>query len=174
MKINGEFKLTPVGARRLETLAAFLHALPRKAFDIGSWLEKPYSNDKSREIYATLFNTNNSIKTSLDPAVVHSCGASACAFGWAATIPKFRRAGLTMSTGRFSSVPTFRGFHGFDAAAKFFHLSDDWSREENSMAHSLFSPDSYGGQSVTPKVVALRIRKLLKDPAKYNAALSGG
>lgn len=166
-----EFKLNQVGARRLETLAAFLHALPRKAFDIGSWLEAPDSNDNSREIFATLFNKNSSIKTSLDPAVVHSCGASACALGWAATIPEFRRAGLTMSFGRFSSVPAFGDLYAFDAASKFFHLSDDWSREKDSMAYSLFGPDSYGEQNVTPKIVAQRIRKLLKDPAKYNAAL---
>lgn len=69
-------------------------------------------------------------------------------------------------------MPKFMGLNGFGAAAKFFHLSEDWVREEESLAYSLFNPESYSEENVTPKVVARRIRKLLKNPAKYKAALS--
>lgn len=87
-------KLEPKAKRRLTTLIKFMRSLPASAnkhFKMDSWAAGIY--DKSGPLTAE---------------TLKECGTSACAAGWAATIPSFRRAGysLNASTGRFSKSPS--------------------------------------------------------------------
>jgi hypothetical protein len=59
--------------RRLLKLADFLQKLPRKRFNYASWVGEDWQGKENL-----------------------SCGTTACAFGWAATIPSLRKAGLRM------------------------------------------------------------------------------
>ena len=64
-------------ARRLLLLADHLDTLPKKRFYYGSWVGDDWKG-----------------KADL------SCGTTACALGWATTIPSFRRLGLRMTSRR--------------------------------------------------------------------------
>lgn len=64
---------TSVSRARLLKLADFLEKLPRKRFDYGRWVGVDWDG-----------------KPDL------SCGTTACALGWATTIPSFRRLGLRL------------------------------------------------------------------------------
>jgi len=96
---------------------------------------------------------------------VHDCGAAACAFGHACTIPSFNRAGLRYDKPR--DQPVFNRREGFDAAANFFDI-------DTGEAHFLFDADRYEAQyelyangskdvvPITPKMVAKRIEDLIE------------
>jgi hypothetical protein len=81
------------------------------------------------------------------PLVLHGkrdllkCGSSACAMGWAATIPSFRRAGWTS---------------GWENEQAFFDIN-------NPSAHYLFYCSASSAN--TPKQWAERCRKFLRDNA---------
>lgn len=59
--------------RRLLKLADFLSTLPRRRFDFRTWVGESWKGKKDL-----------------------SCGTTACALGWATTIPSLRRAGLRL------------------------------------------------------------------------------
>jgi hypothetical protein len=70
--------------KRLLKLADFLDKLPRKKFDFTTWVNKFTWGGK-----ADL-----------------SCGTTACAMGWATTIPAFRKLGLRLTeTGQVCLMP---------------------------------------------------------------------
>lgn len=74
--------------KRIKKLIAFMEALPRAAnkhFDMGAFL----FHDGDHEHEAP--------KKPAD--LLHSCGTSACALGWAATMPYFQKLGLKFSKG---------------------------------------------------------------------------
>jgi hypothetical protein len=58
------------------------------------------------------------------PKEVVDCGSAACAAGYAATIPQFRREGFKLERG----LPTFGRYTGFAACERFFGLN---SRQAN-------------------------------------------
>lgn len=158
------FKLDATGARRLEKLAVFLDALPTTSFNIGHWIRPRGGNNNAD--HSDLYR-NGVLLAKLKPEQLHACGTTACAFGWAAMIPSFRRAGLVLDG--TTEVPSFEGVYGFHAASKFFHL-DQGGRDV--IAEGLFSGAAYDTmyfKNVTPKMVAGKIRKVLKDPAKFYA-----
>ena len=62
--------------RRLLTLAALLKKLPPRRFTMRKWVGWDWSGDPTL-----------------------SCGTSACALGWATTIPSLRRLGLRLDLG---------------------------------------------------------------------------
>lgn len=140
-------EITAVGKRRLLKLADFLEQLPRKALKMETWVAS---------------------RTGEPPSVSEpKCGTTACALGWAAVIPGFRRAGLRLAGmgvslhhGGHEYVPMYEGYSGFSAGAKFFGMSLGASDH-------LFGADSYPGDpsKTTPKAVAKRIRKLVADAA---------
>lgn len=68
--------------RRLLKLADFLDKLPRKRFDYSHWAGKDWGG-----------------KSDL------SCGTTACALGWATTIPSLRKAGLRLAVNIIFGVP---------------------------------------------------------------------
>lgn len=104
-------------ARRLMILAEFLYALPPGRFDLRSWAgsdDHPYMGRKDL-----------------------SCGTTACALGWATTLPFVRRLGITLErrcsrgvicSGDLVDVPNVAGLLAFRLT-----LQETWA---------LFSPSN--------------------------------
>lgn len=90
---------------------------------------------------------------------VSSCGAAACAVGWAARDAEFQRQGLTLDVWEHDSHPTFARYESWDAVRRFFDLS---SRE----SMHLFSLAAYDtDEQPHPSHVIARIRELIGEPA---------
>ncbi len=117
---------------------------------------------------AAHFNLNNWLTGELKDLVSKKkdCGTTACAVGWACTIPQFRKAGLRIYNNPLYSDywPDSKGTLGFAGVCKFFGLSND-------EAMSLFHPQGYSWVKVTPTDVADKIRLLLKEKAKTQSSL---
>jgi hypothetical protein len=101
--------LSKLAVRRLTKLADFLAALPKdakKKFWMGRWFDH---NEEHEHKFGEF----------IKPGDLKHCGTTACALGWAATIPSLYRAGL-----RIKHYPA--GFRGTDApvktAAEFFNI----------------------------------------------------
>ena len=94
-------------------------------------------------------------------ATAKDCGTSACAVGLACLMPEFQKQGLG-TTGVTPVVSTLDGkeiANGWGAVHLFFGV-------DTRNAHYLFDPDYYttdeaGAQSITPKMVAARIREVV-------------
>ena len=76
-----------------------------------------------------------------------SCGTSACAMGWATTIPEFKEMGLRLeqTTRNGQGFIAFGEFKHFEAAAKFM----DITLKE---AEYLFNPDQYPDDEDTSRL----------------------
>ncbi len=129
---------TSVGNTRLLKIAALLRTLPRKRFNYGEWVGEDWRG-----------------------APDLSCGTTACALGWATTIPSLRKAGLYLDQ---YGDPRLKGTRAanytppaFDAAMKLFGISlDD--------AEFLFEPqDTPSGdeEDASPKYVASKIERFV-------------
>lgn len=131
-----------MNTKRLLTLAKFLEEkVPRKAFDYAVWFGAKVLDSKGRL---------------RSPA---ECGTTACAMGWACMIPAFKRAGLTVRLALAYGIEriTFKGQAGaFDAAEALFDLTE-------AEAVYLFSPSTDCDGEATPKQVAKKIRKFVRD-----------
>lgn len=111
-------------AGRLRKLADFLDELEPDKFDLGTWSD---SDDRFADA---------------------ACFTTACAGGWATTIPEFREAGFRLYCGS----PCFGVGLGLSACERFFGLTFD-------QAHSIFLSDGYeNGERTLPAVVARRLR----------------
>jgi hypothetical protein len=130
---------------RLLKLADFLDKLPPERFDIYDWVGSDFRGD-----------------------VDLSCGTTACAIGWATTIPEFRQLGLSLNiqancySHRIIATPVLDlgggiTLHGFDAAGHLF----DITRED---AYYLFDTGQVDSlpRDATPADVANRIREFVK------------
>lgn len=91
------------------------------------------------------------------PNTLPACNTTACAGGWACSIPSFQKEGLTMQ----ADGPTYRGWAGHGALQKFFGLT---------LEQETFLFDSYQVKNgytqllrLTPKQWATRCRKFLKS-----------
>lgn len=123
-----------IGMRRLLVLARFLRRLPRRRFDYGTWTGDDWKGSQTLR-----------------------CGTTACALGWAATMPIFRRAGLHINNWgdpQLGHGNPFRHATGTSAAEKLFHLHDF-------EADHLFLPGE-GELKATPKQVAQKIEAFVK------------
>lgn len=119
-----------VGNRRLLKLAAFLWKLPRKRFDYSVFVGGDWQGAQDL-----------------------SCGTTACALGWACTMPAFRRLGLRL--GDF--YPSLRSdpiLNPYEVAAELFGL-DPYEAEE------LFAPQTDREILATPKYVARKIERFV-------------
>jgi hypothetical protein len=127
-----------VNKKRLRILAKFLRNVDRKHFHLKSWCEIDGGTLQ-----------DGAIKTV-------GCGTTACAVGWAASIPSFRRDGFHLVRNIFGgATPYFKGQGSHFAPIDFFGLS-------LSESHSLFMPDSYPTRDhKNPLAVAKRIERLL-------------
>lgn len=97
---------------RLLLLANVLEALdgyisPR--FHMGHWTGGPAGTESLTAIDAAT-----------TPKKLTECATSACAAGYAATIPAFRKEGFVLDDGR----PFYKGAIGFEACGAFFGLND--------------------------------------------------
>lgn len=133
------------GNRRLLKLAAKLEKLPRKRFDYASIVGYGWKGAQNL-----------------------SCGTTACAIGWAATMPEFRRLGLRLERDKWSTAAYVaeNDVREFGGLVCFSLTQNDW--------RYLFQP-SYDGTNymdgstcyndlpatVTPKQVAKHIRKFV-------------
>lgn len=162
-----------VSQRRLTKLAERLETLPRKAFNIDGWAgnRNPHSYSRHDIPREALNAFGNNLKEDLDPEKAISCGTTACACGWATTIPSFRRRGFRMHIDKSdgTGIVEFEGEYGFAAAEKFFDLPN------YELTAHFFSPDSYSKEyttndnAVSPKTVARRLRSYVKNPTRYLA-----
>lgn len=126
---------------RLTILATFLATIPPERFDLGTWA----GNDKIH------WGGEKDL----------SCGTTACAMGWAATIPEFQALGLHLeipahgfAQNGFAQI-RFGNEIAFAAAAEFMDLTP---RETD----YLFDPDYYD-DGATPAEVIARINQFLLD-----------
>lgn len=98
------------------------------------------------------------------------CGFAACAVGWACTDPWFKEFGLVPGAGPHAMVPSYREYEGFFAVAKAFDISPqaaDWL-----FSHYAYLSEDDDALSVTPEMVASRIRQFVDDggmPASVEA-----
>lgn len=120
--------------KRLLKLADFLEALPRKRFVYNYWVGPDWRGDKE-----------------------FSCGTTACALGWATTMPAFRRLGLRMGMDAYPYLTTDTRLGASSVIEKVF----------GSGAEPLFYPGMWDSvlnadsplHTATPKQVAKFIRK---------------
>ena len=150
MKINKQMRND-----RLTTLANFLKTVPKQRFDFTRWVGKSYQG-----------------KADL------SCGTTACAVGWATTIPTFRQLGLFLQ--RSSLAGNYRPcyynaedygneLNGDCAVQHFFKLNED---EIVFLFYPHFTkpasnPRSCLSEKATPKQVAKRIECFIKHDGVY-------
>lgn len=132
--------------RRLEALCRKLDTIPRKRFNYSHWVDVDWEG-----------------KPDL------SCGTSACALGWATTVPCLRQAGLRLVKDNAGSYVSLRGSRlnqdddpSISAAKHVFDITYD-------EAYYLFIPkdDFIGGAAkpgaeATAKQVARHIRKFIE------------
>lgn len=140
--------------RRLLKLADFLQELPRKRFDYGHWVGDNWGG-----------------------AADLSCGTTACAWGWATTIPLFRKLGLRLKYRTKNSIAAYVGM--IEVPKKFDTPSAAASRILD-LAYNeylkLFVPghDKTLSYHATPKQVAKHIRNFVasKYPKKPKRVLT--
>jgi hypothetical protein len=127
---------------RLLKLADFLDTIPKQkqVFDLNDWASK-----------------TEAVKSISSVEKMKECGATACAFGWACSIPSFRKAGLKLVKDDYNQIyPIYKEREGFGAAQEFFGITYN-------EADTLFYPYTYEKQDrKSPKAVVKRIRQLVK------------
>lgn len=138
---------------RLHTLAAFLRKVKPQHFDLDHWCDLDGGKLK-----------NGALKE-------RGCGTTACALGWAPSIPEFRARGLQLKnlaargdTPDIDVIFKARGktYSGEDAAAMFFGLT-------KTQSEYLFMPDYYPREALgDPEYVADRIDALAKGYVDYD------
>ncbi len=140
-------------ADRLLKLAEVLDNVPVEKFDFGSWGK---------------FNSKGNFDL--------SCGSTACAIGWASTIPEFQELGLKICYANNSGVrvpayfrtalwrPLFQGRVDFDAVAELFDISpgDAWILFAPA-SDNYESEDGFLSEDATPQQVAAHIRAYVNN-----------
>ena len=134
--------------QRLQTLAAFLRTVPQEHFDLHSW--------RSSEGYEY---------ASDDDLTTLQCGTTACAVGWACSLPEFQAQGLAWGTDSLSytGYPVYKfseggDAEGWEAVEEFFDIS-------YSTAEHLFASDEYE-DNATAVQVADRIEEVIAQRSK--------
>jgi hypothetical protein len=136
---------------RLQTLASFLRGVPKEHFNLETWR---YDNAEN-----SVCVNDEQLTSSL------SCGTTACAVGWACSIPEFQEQGLAYrgNTPSYLSVatpnggpPVFNFYESWEAVMEFFGI-------DYYMAEHLFLGESYEScEAATADEVADRIEALIK------------
>lgn len=132
-----------VSDARLLKLAAFLKNLPRKRFDYTSWVGEGFKG-----------------------APDLSCGTTACALGWAATMPEFKRLGLYIKVEKGFDSDGLPEVYGYPALKRERCIEGDAGQVifglDSHEAYFLFHPMS-GESNATPKYVARKIEAFVKQ-----------
>lgn len=90
-----EHALSMLARKRLATLINYMRTLPASAdrhFDMSTWFNRNLNSLKRGAPQMIKIPEDGLVKD----AVLNICGTSACALGWATTIPAFSRAGLKL------------------------------------------------------------------------------
>lgn len=137
-----EPKLSALAKRRLKKLVEYMEALPKCAeehFEWNSWFEqdlregltnpwfKRYASkigpcDEPTEVLPQLVVEG----TVTEKDLMQGCGTTACALGWAAVIPSFKRAGLSLSGDSHEVYWNGRRIsHDWGDIAEFFDIDAD-------------------------------------------------
>jgi hypothetical protein len=128
--------LSKLAVRRLTKLADYMAKLPpqaRKHFRMSSWFDHSGADKHPIGRFITAKDLSY-------------CGTTACALGWAATVPSFRKAGLKVEVAHTFSA------HNESIARRFFGL------DRNQVG------EIFGALSKrTPKEWAKHCRKFLRD-----------
>jgi hypothetical protein len=146
-------------AHRLRLLIEKLESLPRKAFDFSMWASGKLQSEPQ-------------------------CGTTACAGGWATTIPVFRRAGLFLvNTSPHSDIQyanydvlyspegkpdrerPFMYHEGHEAMAEVLGLTEDEA--------CVFIPHGWDYGHVTRSSIVRRLKRLLRDKIHEAERLRG-
>lgn len=145
-----------MNTRLLKILADFLEsgAVEPEKFNLGTWIDEDIEAETFPELERKLKESE------------FSCGYTACAIGWACTLPEFKEAGLRFDLG--FNVPYVESegephsgadWTAIDPLAKLFDTTTEnitW----------LFLPSSYDETEenpITPISVAERIRDLIAE-----------
>jgi len=143
-------KFTAVHRRRLRALAKLLRSLTpretREHFYMGSWFRQLGTQPH----HVPLNPTKKDLTT---------CGTSACALGWATTIPELQRAGLTLDSYNYEVRLDGYRYYGTYAAAVIFGL-------DSQAARWLVTDQVRSGTDETPKQVARRIDLLIANDGR--------
>lgn len=130
-------------ARRLLKLADLLDTIPAERFYLGTWCGPDWAG-----------------------APDLSCGTTACALGWATTIPEFRKLGVRMKREGINVGPGFaqaRCPNPAGVAKRLFGICDTTDRGYEDYNY-LFFPSAYPRDSRTkPREVAARIREFVSE-----------
>lgn len=136
-------KMHVMHARRLLKLADFLETIPETRFDLRTWVGDSWKGKQDL-----------------------SCGTTACALGWACTMPEFRKLGVRLKRGELKG-PGIVGRRDSDAPAVAKHLfgigdyDDEGSYETY---YQLFFSSAYStGIATKPVDVAARIRAVVAE-----------
>lgn len=116
---------------RLLFLAAFLETVPKEKFDLSDWR----SNNNGDGFYSLYVPDEN---------LINGCGTTACAVGWACSLPEFNKQGLyynsdgdiTYTNLSFEDEWYGSFYEGWRAVRKFFDLDGE-------AADYLFNVSSY-------------------------------
>ena len=125
------------GLGRLIFLANFLDTVPKSRFDLDSW------RSTTNEISDRQFLSKN-------------CGTTACAVGWACTLPQFQALGLKFRQYPVLSRKGKPDKGGWDAVEEFFDIKQTESAY-------LFLASRYEESESGPSDVAARISKFVLD-----------
>lgn len=159
--------------QRLLLLAEALETrIPAKKFDLATW------RDDSRA--ASNGTTDNDL--------LHTCGTTACAVGWACALPEFQKEGLRYGTAgptleglvtepgkewrdSWTAVETFFGLSEDDAAWLF--IDDNYHDEGQAMPGLPKKSDHSDYADIKPRHVADRIRHLLAGLGRESHSFIG-
>lgn len=156
---------------RLKRLAEFLETVDDTKFNIHSWYIIDHNYVPLEKIQ---LDKNNTVRYA-DGGIYYSeeypllknvdCGTSACALGWACSIPEFQEAGLALAVHNSDhfytrAFPYYEGHSDIGAAEKFFDISED-------QASSLFDPYYYytyytNRDKITKEMVIEKIEKMIE------------
>lgn len=136
--------LSKLSKTRLEKLIKYMESRPKSAakhFSMKSW----FNHDSDHDI---------KVGTVITAKHLHACGTSACAMGYAATMPYFRKLGLSVKQGAWGAYLHFNGNEDrtFDQVQQLFDITFD-------QACDLFGADK---ADRSPQSWAKRARRLVK------------
>lgn len=144
--------LNKVAKRRILKLVEFMEKLPRSAakhFDMGSW----FTHNGDHELPLKSGDAINA-------DTMKDCGTTACALGWAATMPYFRKLGLKCRLYGRSGDIVFQERKGTDFSVVQCGLNPLFPYLDGHQYMDLFSGEN---EDPTPKAWAKRVRKLVKE-----------
>jgi len=171
-------KMTPMHAKRLAHLAIFLATVKPKKFDLSAWAEHDGVIDEGDKkvlgIDQALRHKTDCKITPTADQLAHTCGTTACALGWAGSLPEFQKEGLQLvipvrkicapdnthteilwAHVKYKSAGK-RPMKDFKAGEAFFGLTSEQSLY-------LFDPIYYDRRYPLPVDVTDRIEEMLRD-----------